>query len=760
MIEQLKQYGLTPGKAALMAVLTVGLGVVWGPQFAGMLGGKSKPVAARAPAPTRSVDREAVAPAAPRSQTVDAATPAPQRERPATDIGIDEAVAYDPFAPPGWSPAARRLAQIDGNQDDDPTELEERFESLRQSGVAMILVSGEGRAAQVGSRTLHVGDELDGFEVVEINDTGVVFRPLTSQETTVALSRRLRSKVVLCVWATLAGGVAHTAAQQPAIPSIEAFLQGAQRVLGGAANPEIESIPAPGQSAPTSTFTLPIVNAEPVDVQNTDGLISLSVRDATLRQVLSAIAETQNLNLVVAAPADLPVTAEFKKRPLREILSALLHSTGHTWTERDGVIVVTSVASGAELDPNVQGRRVSVIELDFAAAADLQPAIEGLLSSIGQSFFVETDPADNRRTKELLIVEDLEPYVARVERYIAEADQPPRQVLIEVNLLQVNLEDDQRCGVNFNALSRVSGANLTLRSAGFADATASPGFFIESTNGDLESVIDALIETTDAKSVASPRILAVNGQESQIQIGEEIGYSTTTTTANGVTSGDVQFLDVGVLLSVTPRITRDGRVLLRVAPEVSTGAINPNTNAPDKQTTNLSTNALLRSGQGMIIGGLIQEQDDTKISRVPWLGSLPYINPLFQRRTVDKRRTELIVALVPHVLPYADPALCARNEHELMRAREPLTYGPLCENPRPYEAALYDPYRDQKRLHCFDRKDPFCQQPTVGSANQGCGDLCPPPQPYAGPRRLPPVIPERASGQVEVAIRPTDRLTR
>ena len=555
------------------------------------------------------------------------------------------------------------------------------------------------------------------------------------------------TKRLLGAFLALGGIVSFAGGQQPTASSIEALLKGAQRVLGGPA----EAIPSPAPEA-GPTFTLPI-NEAAVDVRNSSGLISLSVRDATLRQVLSALAETQNLNLVVAAPADLPVTAEFKRMPLRDVLSALLNSTGHTWTERDGVIVVTSVTAGGDLAPDVQGRRVAVIELDFASAADLQPAVEGLLSTVGQSHFIETNPADNRRTKELLIVEDLEPYVARVERYVAQADQPPRQVLIEVNLLQVDLEDDQRCGVDFNALSRVSGARLTLRSTGLADATASPGFFIESADGDLDSVIQALIETTDAKSVAAPRILAVNGQESQIQIGEELGFSTTTTTANGVTSANVDFLNVGVILSVTPRITRDGRVLIRVAPEVSTGAINPQTGVPDKQTTNLSTNALLASGQGMIVGGLIQERDDKKIARVPWLGSLPYINPIFQRRSVDKRRTELIVALVPHVLPYADPAVHARNEHEVMRARDPLTYGPLCSTPRPYEAKLFDPYLDQKRLHCFDRKDPFCE-PTGGAP--ACGEVCAPPEPYAGPRRLPSPDSDEVDS-TEVATRSTTR---
>lgn len=546
--------------------------------------------------------------------------------------------------------------------------------------------------------------------------------------------------------------------QAPSVPSIKALLDGAQRVLGNNL-PEIEEVPS--EAGPQ--FTLPISQgATPVEVQNHDGLISLSVRDASLRQVLATLAETQNLNLIVATPADLPVTAEFKRMPLRQVLGALLHSTGHTWTERNGVLTVTSIAAGGGLSPHVQGRRVAVIELDFASAADLQPAVEGLLSAVGQSHFIETNATDNRRTKELLIVEDLDPYVARIEHYLAEADQPPRQVLIEVHLLQVNLEDNQQCGVDFDALSRVSGANLRLGSTGAASAFAynapSRGFFIEASGGDLDSVIEALISTTDAKTLASPRLLALNGQTSRMQIGEEIGYLTNLSTqGGGVNQQQAEFLEVGVILNVTPRITRDGRVLMQIAPEVSTGEVNPLTNAPDKQTAELQTNAILNSGQGMIIGGLIQEVDDTRISRVPVLGSLPYINPLFQRREVIKRRSELVVALTPHVLPYADPLVHARNEHDLRRARSPLTHGPLCRTPRPYEPRLYDPYHDERHCRVIDRRDRNCGD---YPCTTGCDAICEPPEPYAGPapRRLPPTLSEDdapAADRPAVARRPS-----
>ncbi|MEO0529822.1 MAG: hypothetical protein AAF266_04505 [Planctomycetota bacterium] len=182
MTDKLRQIGLTPTKAALMAVLAIGLVVVWGPALSGLLGGKqatTPTVAVATPTPTRP----RVAPAT-GSATRKPGTPAEgitKRKRPRPTITVAEAAAYDPFAPPAWSPSSTQVAAIE-REAVEPSELESRFGTLRKSGVAMILVSSDGQAAQVGDRTLRVGDTIDGFQVVEINADGVTFEPAPPDE--------------------------------------------------------------------------------------------------------------------------------------------------------------------------------------------------------------------------------------------------------------------------------------------------------------------------------------------------------------------------------------------------------------------------------------------------------------------------------------------------------------------------------------------------------------------------------------------------
>ena len=450
---------------------------------------------------------------------------------------------------------------------------------------------------------------------------------------------------------------------------------------------------------PADQQMIPITGPEELGeavVEHDQGRISLMVRDASLRQVVALIAETQNLNLVFATNADTPVTASFDKVPWEQVLDSLLSASGHTWTTNNGVIMITNMANADLLSPNAGGRQVEVIELDFASAVDVDQAVKGLLSPAGKSWLMETSTEDNRRTREAIVVVDYPANLAQIHDYIARTDQPPRQVLIEAHILQVDLDCDCLSGVNFDALSTsINGNELNWRTVGFANSANPSAFFFEATGGAVESLVELIQNTTDAKTLASPKVLVVSGQQARMQVGEQLGYRVVTTTQTS-TLEEVQFLDVGVVLTVAPRITRDGRVLMRIKPEVSTGQVSADTGLPEEETTEVETDILLSSGHGMVIGGLIQEQDSNIQSKIPWLGDLPYVGILFQRRLVEKRRTEIIVTMVPHVLPYS-PIIHERESHQLMRSLEPLTRGALDLNYRPYEPRLPDTFRNPRR---------------------------------------------------------------
>ena len=478
---------------------------------------------------------------------------------------------------------------------------------------------------------------------------------------------------------------------------------------------------------PADTVKIPLVGTLPLDAVSVDqrsGLVTAVVRDLPLGDVLSALAIQRGLNLITSENITARVSVTLQQTPFEEALTQILGVAGYTWVRQGNILIVTDLASSASLAPHLQGREVRVFQLDYVAAADVDLVIKGLLSPVGQSFISESIETDNRRTQELVIVEDLPPYLARIEEYIRQVDVPPRQVLIEAHILSVELNDEIEYGLNLAYLDRIT-PSVTLRTQGFADAGklaggTSPAFFFNLAAGDLNVLLEALETTTDAKTLATPKVLALNGQEAKIQVGGRIGYKLTTTTQTS-SQESVDFLDIGVVLTVTPRIAADGSVLMEVMPEVSTGEINPITGCPDQETTEVSTSLMLPDGHGMLIGGLIQESDSDSQGKIPILGDLWLVGRLFQQDEKKRKRTEIIIALIPHVVPYG-PQRQQRECEQFERATTPLTYGPLLQTPRFGEPRFPDagqrvPLR-YKTEHL--RSLPDCGRWTQNPAPQRC----------------------------------------
>ncbi|HEX2474086.1 MAG TPA: secretin and TonB N-terminal domain-containing protein [Lacipirellulaceae bacterium] len=430
--------------------------------------------------------------------------------------------------------------------------------------------------------------------------------------------------------------------------------------------------------------------------QTRDGRITLKVRDVSLSKVLALLAQAQGLNIVASNDIDTMISITLNDVPVEEALTAILSVANYTWVERNGIILITSLADSANLPASVQGRQIQVFELDFVSARVVAEAITGFLTPIGKVSVTESDPADNRMTRELVVVEDLPESLARIAAYICQVDRAPRQVLIEAHVLQIDLDDTNKQGVNIDGIVRLCDADITLKTTGFANEAAPQAFLATLEGGDLGHVIELLQTTTDSKTLGSPKLLVLNEQEARLQVGEQLGFKVTTTTETS-TLESVQFLDVGVVLSIIPRITRDGRVLLSVKPEVSSGQVNPETGLPEEETTELETDIMLNDGQGMIIGGLIKETDSVTQSKIPWLGDVKGLGWFFRNSEVTKDRVEIIVALVPRIQPYS-PEWQAYEQGELIKAGVPLMHGPLQRTYRPWDPVLPDGNRVYHRL--------------------------------------------------------------
>jgi hypothetical protein len=498
--------------------------------------------------------------------------------------------------------------------------------------------------------------------------------------------------------------------------------------------------------------------------------ITLVVREASLSSVLNLLARQRGLNVIIGDDTDSTISVTLTDVDFSEAWSAIIDIAGCTWTQSNNIIMVSKISSESRISPQLQDRQLRVFPLNFVAANDVELVVKGILSPAGRVFTMQTLPKERRSTQETVVVEDIPAYLNRVAEYIATVDVPPRQVMIEVHILQITLENDCTHGVNLEYLFGAGGNDIVMKTVGFANPAATTAALFTVSGAHFNSVVQALQNTTDSKTLASPKVIVANGQLARIQIGQKLGYLVTQTTQTS-TLQNVNFLNTGVVLSVTPQISANNQVLMSVTPEVSTGQI---TNGlPQTETTNADTTVLLPDGYGMVIGGLIKEQDIETQAKVPLLGDLRVIGRLFQMRTVTRQRVEIIIALLPRIAPYP-PGYEEQHQIELERSFTPLMQGPLNPAPRPFEARLPDAYANPRNLRLGRLPDavrnlsdpyplplthyfPAAQEefpPVVPPAPSPLPNLSLPPAPYSQP--LPPidvVIPEPAQTEKSAPFR-------
>jgi type II secretion system protein D len=183
------------------------------------------------------------------------------------------------------------------------------------------------------------------------------------------------------------------------------------------------------------------------------------------------------------------------------------------------------------------------------------------------------------------------------------------------------------------------------------------GGLVFSAASDTFSLLIRALKTQGRVDILSrPQVMALDNQTAFIQVGQSIPYVTASNIgALGNVVNTVNYRDVGIILRVTPRISPDGRVLMRVEPEVSSVApttvnLGNNLNATAFNVQQVSTTVAASDGETVAIGGLIQRNDNKTENKVPWLGDLPYVGAAFRFRTQSKFKRELLVILTPHVV--------------------------------------------------------------------------------------------------------------
>lgn len=250
-------------------------------------------------------------------------------------------------------------------------------------------------------------------------------------------------------------------------------------------------------------------------------------------------------------------------------------------------------------------------------------------------------------------------------------DVVPIQVLIEASIAEVTLTDDLRFGLQWSYQSGKGPIVYSEAGAGTINQQFPGLSFLYTGRPDIRAVLNSLESLTNVRVLSSPKLMVLNNREAQLQIGDQVpittqsAISTSASTAPIVNS--VQLRDTGVILRVTPRVNKNGRIYLDVAQEVS-NVVPTSTSgidSPTIQQRKISSTISVENGETIAIGGMIKESQTKSRTGIPILRRIPLIGALFGSTVNGKVRTELIVLLSPRIVRSTQESNAATRELQM-----------------------------------------------------------------------------------------------
>ncbi len=259
-----------------------------------------------------------------------------------------------------------------------------------------------------------------------------------------------------------------------------------------------------------------------------------------------------------------------------------------------------------------------------------------------------------------------------IKAALEKLDTVATQVMIEASIVEVQLTDELKYGLEWTFKgglgSDYDGVGV-LADAASGPAAVAPGFSYTVTNslGDISAVLNALSQESLVNIISTPSVMVLDNHSAYIQVGEQIPVRRgTTVTDGGTTTENIEYRDTGVLLNVRPSVNAGGLITMDIEQSVTdVGQIDVGGNRRFLNRE-IKSRVAVRTGESIVLGGLIRENSADSDDGVPFLHTVPLIGPLFGTTEQSTNRTELVVIITPRAL-YNETEL--RQVSEEMRSR-------------------------------------------------------------------------------------------
>ena len=433
--------------------------------------------------------------------------------------------------------------------------------------------------------------------------------------------------------------------------------------------------------------------------------VTFNFQDVPVRTVLQLIAEESNLNIVASDTVQGNVTLRLVNVPWDQALDIVLRAKGLDQRREGGVVWVAPQPELAKFEQDKENARRAMddsvdlvtdyVQINYHSASAIYKALteaKGIGNSGGggsgggnndeNGFLSQRGRLVADERTNTLMISDIPKKVAQMRELINVIDRPVDQVLIEGRIVIATDSFARDLGARFGVSGKrqyggntaiigdtVSGntgtgnnrggLNVDLPAGGFTEGAAgSLAYTLLGANFSLDIELSALQQEGRGEVISNPRLVTSNQREAVIRQGREVGYVTITGgTGGAAATPNVQFKEALLELKVTPTITNDGRVFLNL--NVKKDEVGEFLDlgdyglVPQIDKREITTAVLVEDGQTVVIGGVYEFTDRSSLSKVPFLGDIPFLGNLFKKKGRLKDKAELLIFITPKILTVA-----------------------------------------------------------------------------------------------------------
>lgn len=419
--------------------------------------------------------------------------------------------------------------------------------------------------------------------------------------------------------------------------------------------------------------------------------LSLNFQDIEVRSVLQLIADFTSLNLVASDSVNGKITLRLQNVPWDQALDLILKTKGLDKRTIGNVMLVAPADEIAqrerlEMQSNDQSEKLSplrseFIQVNYAKAADMLQLINGPSKLLSERGSASVDTRTNT-----LIVLDTGSRIEDIRDVITKLDVPVKQVMIEARIVLATTGFSKEMGVKWgfskghliDSSSKAilaggsrktsadvgksftsNGSQLTQGSVTITqpddllvdlgvDKSAASSFaigIIDNTLGMIDLELSALQSDGNAEVVSAPKVLTADKQKARIASGQQIPY--TTSSSSGATT--ISFQNAELSLEVTPSITPDGRINMELLVNNDSPGDLQGNGVRAINTNRISTNVRVDDGQTVVLGGIFQTNISKSVTKTPFLGDIPFLGRLFRKDAVSNTKQELLIFVTPRL---------------------------------------------------------------------------------------------------------------